>query len=157
MYTPKSSLSSRKLLLTSFTIIGAVSATIGYFLILPTANYHFQEVILNFYESRPTDFSVDVTNLVRGLGVVALACLGLGLLVGSVIGLSEAGKLFQSLHGSFARDTKIDAALLKSGLVTGIATHEGIRFDLTEKGRQLLQDYAENQRALDIDIVPAEA
>lgn len=97
-------LTDRKLLIMTFTLIGAVGAAIGYFLIIPTANYHFQEVILNFYGNHLPDFSVDVTVLVRGLGVVALACMTLGLVVGSLIGLHQTGTLLESKKGHFAPD-----------------------------------------------------
>jgi hypothetical protein len=138
-------LTDRKLLFTTFTLIGAVAAAIGYFLIIPTANYHFQEVILNFYENHSTDFSVDVTVLVRGLGVVALACMALGLIVGTLIGLRHTGILLETKEGHFAPDAKIDVLLLKSGLVSGVATHEGVKFELTDRGRQFMQEYEKNE------------
>lgn len=132
---------NRKLLLVGFTIIGVVAAAISYVLIIPTQNYHFHQVIVNFYKGGAVDFSADVTGLVRGLGVVALACIVLGLLVGSAIRLGRAETLLESKEGHFAPNAKIDVALLKSGLVSGTATDEGVRFELTDKGRQFMQEY----------------
>ena len=133
-----------KLLLASFTLIGALSAAIGYFFIIPPSYYHFQEVTLNFYKNRPMDFSANVTVLVRGLGVVALGCMTLGVVVGSLIGLRHTRPLPEKKEGHYAPDTKIDVLLLKSGLVSGIATREGVKFELTARGKQFLQEYEKN-------------
>jgi hypothetical protein len=145
-------------LLVESTIIAAVSGAIIYFLIIPTNNYHFQQVVLSFYNNGTTDFSTDVTRLVRGLAVVALAAMVFGLLVGTAIGLGPAQALLEAgkgetletkfEEGQIVQNTRIDVALLKSGLISGIATEDGVKFELTDKGRRFMQEYEKLEREL---------
>jgi hypothetical protein len=48
--------------------------------------YHFQRLSLNLHDNGATNFSTDITGLVRGLDTMALLTMALGLLIGTTIG-----------------------------------------------------------------------
>lgn len=138
---------SRKLLLVEFVIIASVAGAVSYFLIVPPVNYHFQRLSLNLYDNGVTDFSTDITGLVRGLGTMALLTMVLGLLIGTTIGLGPVQGLVEkeSMEGQIVRSIKVDVTLLKSRLVSAIATEEGTKFELTDEGKRFLAEYEKNQ------------
>lgn len=132
-----------KLLLVEMAIVLVVAGAIAYTLVLPSASFHFREVRLNFYPNGAVDFSTDMTGIVRSLSILALLTMVIGLLVGTAMGLSS---LNLSKTAKAIGKTTVDESmelLLKSGFIRGIITNGRTHYEITDSGRQFLEEYQE--------------
>jgi hypothetical protein len=102
-------------------------------LVLPAYTYHFHTLSLNLYQNGAMDFSTDMTSLVRSLGLVSLATMIVGALVGAAIGITNAGP-------NRAGGVSSSGSLQK--LVRQYSTEKGMRYELTDEGLQFLKEYA---------------
>jgi len=102
-------------------------------LVFPVYTYHFHTLSLNFYQNGAMDFTTDMTSLVRSLGMVALATMIVGALIGTAIGITSArpNRTF-----GFSRSGLLDK------LVRQYSTEGGTRYELTSEGLQFLKEYA---------------
>lgn len=102
-------------------------------LVIPAYSYHFHELSLNFYQSGAMDFSTDTTSLVRSLGVVALATMVVGALVGTAFGITNT---------KLNRTVSIPRSGSLQKFVKQYSTEEGTKYELTSEGLQFLEEYA---------------
>jgi hypothetical protein len=117
-------------------------------LILPNNILHFREVIITFYSNGTMDFGVDVTGLVRSLGVVSLLTMFLGLTIGTALGLITSD--FQLSATRTKGDVnEYETALVASGFVKITTAPNGASYQLTEIGRRFLRDYAFLNRGIE--------
>jgi len=126
-----------RLLVTELATLLIVGWTITATTILPKDVFHFHELVITTYANGAMDFSTDATGLVRGLGILSLLTLSLGLVSGTAIGLTASS----FAHGK-KRTGKYDEALTSAGFVNIRPTQDGVAYELTEHGRQFLRDYA---------------
>ena len=80
----------RRLYLVEVAVLVVLRKGITVALIFPAYTYHFHTLSLNLYQNGAMDFSTDMTRLVRSLGMVALATMMVGALIGTAIGLTKA-------------------------------------------------------------------
>ena len=115
----------------------AVGWAVAVTLILPKGIYHFHQLIITTYTNGTMDFSTDATVLVRGLGIVSLLTLILGLTIGVTMGLTASS----SAH--IERKTDEYERVLTTADFMKISTMpHGVTYQLTEHGRRFLRDYA---------------
>jgi hypothetical protein len=117
-------------------------------LILPKNIFHFQELIIAFYSNGTMDFGVDVTGLVRSLGVISLLTLFLGLTIGTALGLLASDSPFSATQTK-GHMNEYETALVASGFVKITTALNGTSYQLTEVGRRFLRDYAFLNRGIE--------
>ena len=127
-----------RLLVAELATLLIVGWTITVTTILPKDVFHFHELVITTYANGAMDFSTDATGLVRGLGILSLLTLSLGLVSGTVMGLAA----WSFAHSKEKRTVKYDEALASAGFVNIRPTQDGVAYELTEHGRQFLRDYA---------------
>ena len=110
--------------------------------------FHFQQVTLNFYTNGTSDFSANVTSLVRSLGTIAVFSLFLGVVAGAAIGITCSPHIGTRKSSS----NPYDEELTKMGFVIISKTDEGTTYRLTELGRRFLRDYQFLERTEDIAV-----
>jgi DNA-binding PadR family transcriptional regulator len=84
-----------------------------------------------------------MTGIVRSLSILALLTMVIGLLVGTAMGLSS---LNLSKTAKAIGKTTVDESmelLLKSGFIRGIITNGRTHYEITDSGRQFLEEYQE--------------
>lgn len=106
-------------------------------MIIPKKFFHFHELIVTIYANGAMDFSTDVTGLVRTLGILSLLTLILGLVLGTMMGLTAS-----SVTHVKEKTVGYDHALTAAGFVKITPTPDGVTCQLTEHGRHFLRDYA---------------
>ena len=116
---------------------------------------HFQQLFLNFYPDKSMDFSADVTALVRSLGIVDLLTLVFGLTIGAAMSLTITGRsvLVRGTAKGAAQLDEFEEALVTSGLVNVAKIPEGTTYQVTEKGRRFLREFAYLRR-LEEETIP---
>jgi hypothetical protein len=119
----------------------AVGWTIAFTMILPKDIFHFHELIITTYANGAVDFSTDVTGLVRSLGILSLLTLILGIVVGTIMGLTMSSVHVKVAHVK-EKTVGYDHALIDAGFVKITPTTDGVTYQLTEHGRHFLRDYA---------------
>jgi len=131
-------MNSRRLYLIEGVVLLALALGIIASLLVPRHTYYFHEVTVNYYQSGAVDFATDTTSLVRSLGVVALAAMVVGALVGTAIGLTNI---------KHQRTVSIPRSGQLERLVRQYSTEQGTKYELTDEGLQFLQEYGvlENQ------------
>lgn len=128
----------RRLYLVEAAVLVVLTLGIMISLVIPAYTYHFHVLSMNFYGNGAMDFSTDTTSLVRSLGVVALATMVVGALVGTAIGITNT---------KLNRTVGISRSGLLQKFVRQHSTEQGTKYELTNEGLQFLQEYAvlENQ------------
>ncbi len=107
------------------------------------------QIFLLRYRDGTLGFGVDVTGLVRSLGVVNLLTLTFGLALGAALVLTLKGSNPASgLTEERSHLSDYERALANSGLVQITRTEEGTTYEVTEMGRRFLFEYADLQRTL---------
>lgn len=126
-----------RLLVTQLATLLAVGWTIAVTMIFPKSIFHFHELVITTYTNGAMDFSTDATTLVRSLGILSLLTLILGLVLGTTMGLTASivAHVKKKVVG-------YDHALTAAGFVKITHTPDGVTYQLTERGRQFLRDYA---------------
>ncbi len=108
------------------------------------------QIFLLRYRDGTLGFGVDVTGLVRSLGVVNLLTLTFGLALGAALVLTLKGST--PAWGLAEEETshlnEYERALANSGLVQITRTEEGTTYQVTEMGRRFLFEYADLQPTL---------
>jgi Trk-type K+ transport system membrane component len=130
-------MNSRRLYLVEAAVLVVLALGIVVSLVIPAYTYHFHTLSLNFYQSGAMDFSTDTTSLVRSLGVVALATMVVGALVGTAIGITNT---------KLNRTVGIGRSGLLQKFVRQYSTEQGTKYELTNEGLQFLREYAVLER-----------
>lgn len=145
------SVTGTKLIAVEFAIVVGFAAVITQSLILSNSIMHFHEFFLNFYTDGTSDFSANVTTLVRNLGIVDLLTLIFGVTIGAAITLTAANRAKQTERPaeSMADIDEYERALVASGLVIVARNKEGTTYQVTEIGRRFLMEYADLRRKLE--------
>ena len=140
-----------KLIAVEFAIVLGLAAVIARSLILSNSIVHFHELFLNFYSDGTSDFSANVTSLIRSLGVVDLLTLIFGVSIGAAITLTAANRAKQtkSTAKGMRHLDQYEKALVASGLVIVAKNREGTTYQVTEMGRRFLMEYADFRRKLE--------
>ena len=138
-----------KLLIAEFAIVFTVAAAIIYALILPSASYHFQKVVLNYYPSGKVDFSADTTELVRGLSLMALMTMVVGLAVGAAISVTSLSQSRTALAVGKTTVAESMELLFRSGFLRHVVTEEGRKFEITDTGLRFIDEYQSLKRTLE--------
>ena len=126
------------ILFADFVMLLAIGWVIAVTLILPKGIYHFHQLIITTYTDGTMDFSTDATLLIRGLGIVSLLTMILGLTIGAAMGLTAS-----SFGARVERKVKdYETALTEADFMKITTTPDGTTYQLTEHGRQFLRDYA---------------
>jgi len=129
---------AKKLLFAECALLSVITAVL---VVLFSGKYifHFEQVTLNVYTNGTSDFSTNVTSLVRSVGTIAIFSLFLGVVTGTAIGLtcSQHNNRPSSMSGTVGYEEQI----AKMGLVVIKKTDEGITYTLTDHGRRFLRDY----------------
>ncbi len=141
--------SSRLFLAEVAFVVGFATITVQSIILIKDV-MHVHEIFLFYYRNGTTDFGVDVTGLVRSLGVVNLLTLTFGLALGAALVLTLKGS--NPAWGLTEEETShlshYERALANSGLVQITRTEEGTTYQVTEMGRRFLLEYADPQRRL---------
>jgi hypothetical protein len=129
---------AKKLLFTECALF-SITATVLLALVF-SRNYtlHFEQVTLNVYTNGTSDFTTNVTSLVRSLGTVAIFSLIFGVATGAAIGLTCSHNAGAS---SSTNPNAYEEEVTKTGLVVINKTNEGTTYQLTELGRRFLKEY----------------
>jgi len=145
------SVAGTKLIVVEFAIVLGFAAVITQSLILSNSIMHFHEFFLNFYTDGTSDFSANVTTLVRSLGIVVLLALIFGVTIGAAITLTAANRAKQiaAAAESMAHLDQYEKALVASGLVIVARNKEGTTYQVTETGRRFLMEYTDLRRKLE--------
>ena len=122
----------RRLYLLEAGVLVAVAFGITVSLVIPAYTYHFHVLSMNFYRNGAMDFSTDTTSLVRSLGVVAIATMVVGALVGAAIGITNS---------SLNRTLRIPSSGSLQKFVRQYSTEQGTRYELTSEGVQFLEEH----------------
>jgi hypothetical protein len=140
-----------KLVVVELGIVLGFAAVITQSLILSNSIMHFHQLFLNFYTDGTTDFSTNVTTLVRNLGIVDLLTLTFGVTIGAAITLTAAKRAKQpeGTAEGIADLDEYEKALVASGLVIVARNKEGTTYQVTETGRRFLMEYADLRRKLE--------
>jgi hypothetical protein len=101
--------------------------------------FHFQQVTLNYYTDGTSDFTTNVTSLVKSLGTVALFSLIFGGTAGAAIGLTLHSQIKTSERIPSRR--RYEQEMTNMGFVVINKTDQGTTYTLTELGRRFLRDY----------------
>jgi hypothetical protein len=123
----------RRVYLVEAAVLVVLALGIMVSLVIPAYTYHFHRLSLNLYQNGAMDFTTDTTSLVRSLGVIALATMAVGALVGAAIGITSS---------KLNRTVGIPSSGLLQNFVRQYSTEQGTRYELTDEGLQFLQDYA---------------
>ena len=115
---------------------------------------HFQQLFLNYYADKSVDFSVNVTALVRNLGIVDLLTLVFGLTIGAAMALTAGGSLVKGGTKGVEQLGQFEKSLMISGLVDITKTQEGTTYRVTEMGRRFLKEFAYLQRVIEEPTAP---
>ena len=118
----------RRLYLLEAGVLVVLAVGIVVSLVIPAYTYHFHVLSMNFYQNGAMDFSTDTTSLVRSLGVVALATMVVGALVGVSIGITN-------------RSAGVPSSGSLQKFVRQYSTVQGTKYELTDEGLQFLQEY----------------
>ena len=118
--------------------------------------FHFQQVTLNFYTNGTSDFTTNVSTLVRSLGTVAVFSLFFGVTTGAAIGLTCSPQIKKS--NSPSQESGYEEEMTKMGFVVINKTDEGTTYTLTDHGRRFLRDYRflENTEDVKAEGVPVQ-
>lgn len=140
-----------KLIAVEFAVVLGFAAVITQSLILSNSIMHFHQLILNIYTDGTSDFSANVTTLVRNLGIVDLLTLTFGVTIGAAITLTATNRAKQTEGPaeSMAHLDQYEKALVASGLVIVARNKEGTTYQVTETGRRFLMEYADLRRKLE--------
>ena len=130
---------AKKLLVVECVLLSVVATLLFTFLFSGKYTFHFEQVTLNVYKNGTSDFSANVTNLVRSLGTVALFSLFLGVVTGAAIGLTCSQHVTTS--DSTSETAGYEELMTQMGFVIIKKTEEGITYTLTDHGRRFLKDY----------------
>jgi len=110
---------------------------------------HLHQIFLNYYRDGTADFSVDATELVRGLGAINLLTFTFGLALGAALVLTlKSPDSIQGLSNDTSHLNQYERALTNSGFVQMTRTQAGTMYRITEFGRRFLLEYADLQRKL---------
>lgn len=139
------------LMVVEFAVVLGFAAVITQSLILSNSILHFHQFFLNFYTDGTSDFSANVTTLVRNLGIVDLLTLIFGVTIGAAITLTAANRAKPTERSaeSMAHLDEYEKALVASGLVIVARNKEGTTYQVTETGRRFLIEYADLRRKLE--------
>lgn len=136
-----------RLLVTELAVLLAVGWAIAFAVIIPKGIFHFHELVITTYANGAMDFSTDATGLVRSLGILSILTLILGLVLGTTMGLTVS-----SVAHLEERTAGYEHALAAAGFLKITPTPAGVTYQLTEKGRHFLRDYAFlNREAITVD------
>jgi len=140
-----------KLIVVELAIALGFAAVITQSLILSNNIMHFHQLVLNFYTNGTSDFSTNVTPLVRNLGIVDLLTLTFGVTIGAALTLTAAsrGKQTEATAEGMAHLDQYEKALVASGLVIVARNKDGVTYRVTETGRRFLMEYADLRRKLE--------
>jgi len=147
-------MSITKLVAVEVAIALGFAAVITQSLILSNSIMHFHQLVLNFYTDGTSDFSTNVTTLVRNLGIVDLLTLIFGVTIGAAITLTayRQPKQTESPPESLADLDQYEKALVASGLVLVARNKEGTTYQVTETGRRFLMEYADLRRKIEKQV-----
>jgi hypothetical protein len=142
-------LRNTKLLFTELAIVfGFVTVMIHWFA-GPNYVVHLHQIFLNYYQDGTVDFSVNVTGLVRSLGVVDLLTLTFGLALGAALALTlKSPDSVQGANNDTRHLNEYDRALSNSGFVRITRRQSGTTYQVTELGRRFLLENADLQHKL---------
>jgi len=129
----------RRLYLIEASVLAVLASGIVISLLIPPYIYHFHTVSLNYYQNGAIDFSTDITSLVRSLGLVALATMIVGALVGAAVGITNM-QLRRGVGNS---------RLGLQKFVKQYSTEQGTKYELTDEGLQFLREYAVLEQPLE--------
>jgi hypothetical protein len=115
---------------------------------------HFQQLFLNYYADKSVDFSVDVTALVRNLGIVDLMTLVFGLTIGAAMALTGRSNLVKGGPKGVEQLDQYERSLMISGLVNVTKTQKGTTYQVTEMGRRFLKEFEYLQRVIEEPTLP---
>lgn len=130
---------AKKLLLVECASFSIFAAALCALIFSRSYVFHFEQVTMNFYTNGSTDFSTDVTSLVRSLGAVALFSLVFGVATGAAIGLTCSAHV--EGFDSESQEKRYEEEMTKMGFVVINKTEEGTTYRLTDLGRRFLRDY----------------
>ena len=140
-----------KLIAVEIAVALGLAAVITQSLILSNSMMHFHQLVLNFYTDGTSDFSTNVTTLVRNLGIVDLLTLIFGVTIGAAITLTANSRLKQteSPAESMAHLDQYEKALVASGLVIVTRNKDGTTYQVTGTGRRFLMEYTDLRRKIE--------
>lgn len=128
---------AKKLLLVECGLFSIIAAMLFTLMFTHSYTFHFQQVTLNLYKNGTTDFTTNVTSLVRSLGTVAMFTLIFGVMTGAAIGLTCSSRI----NATNSIPSTYEEEMTKTGFVVINKTDEGTTYKLTELGRHFLRDY----------------
>jgi len=130
---------AKKLLFIECALFLIIATMLFGFMFFHSFTFHFEQVTLNVYKNGTSDFTTNVTSLVRSLGTIAVFSLFFGVATGAAIGLTCSPHIetANSALGPGAYEEEIE----KLGFVVINKTDEGTTYRLTEHGRRFLNDY----------------
>ena len=101
--------------------------------------FHFEQVTLNYYTNGSSDFTTNVTRLVRSLGALTVFSLFFGVTTGAAIGLTYTAQFKKSSSAPLL--SRYEEEMTKMGFIVINKTSEGTTYKLTDLGRRFLRDY----------------
>ena len=127
------------LLVTECALLSALATVLISLMLSRSYTFHFETVAFNYYTNGSSDFTTNVTVLVRSLLTIAVFSLFFGVSTGAAIGFTcstqiKATKPASSVSG-------YDEEMAKMGFVVINKTSEGATYKLTDLGRRFLRDY----------------
>lgn len=141
---------AKRLLFFECTLVSILAAALLTLVFSRAYTFHFQQVTLNFYMNGKSDFTADVSSLVRSLGTVAIFSLTFGVTTGVAIGFTCSPR--SETMKSASNTNTYEEEMTKMGFVEINKTEQGTTYKLTENGRRFLRDYRFLEKTEEVTI-----
>jgi len=141
---------AKRLLFFECTLVSILAAALLTLVFSRAYTFHFQQVTLNFYMNGKSDFTADVSSLVRSLGTVAIFSLTFGVTTGVAIGFTCSPR--SETMKSASNTNTYEEEMTKMGFVEINKTEQGTTYKLTENGRRFLRDYRLLEKTEEVTI-----
>lgn len=130
---------AKRLLFFECALVSILGAALLTLMLSRTYTFHFEQITLNYYMNGTSDFTGDVSALVRSLGTVAVFSLIFGVTTGVAIGFTCSPR--SETQKSASNPNAYEEEVTRMGFVEINKTEEGTTYKLTEHGRRFLRDY----------------
>jgi len=127
------------LLVTECALFSILATALFSLMVSRSYTFHFETVAFNYYANGTSDFTTNVTGLVKSLLTVAVFSLFFGVSTGAAIGLTCSTQIKTSDPSSGL--SGYEKEMTKRGFVVVNKTSEGTTYKLTDLGRRFLRDY----------------
>jgi len=141
---------AKRLLFFECTLVSILAAALLTLVFSHAYTFHFEQVTLNFYMNGKSDFTADVSSLVRSLGTVAIFSLTFGVTTGVAIGFTCSPR--SETMKSASNTNTYEEEMTKMGFVEINKTEQGTTYKLTENGRRFLRDYRFLEKTEEVTI-----